>query len=321
MAFDLAGAFQGGAQGAGAGASFGPWGALAGGLIGGAAGGFLGGGDGGKAARELWGRQADKQEFWMQNALRWRVEDARRAGIHPLAAIGSPIQSAQVPSISVGDSGGGVGGALADMGQNLSRAASAFMSNDAKYETTLRTLQVERGELENQILVEQLKQLRAPGSPPDFPDVLGPTNRPYPPNSPVSVVPLGPPPAAQASGVTEVDPSKVFTHDPGRPGMQAGYNPESRWQRNELGGIDRMPGEAWQMDDPGAPGYVTWQLRNSILPALPFGQRALPSPPRKYEQPGQTGWQYKVGIGYIPVFRKPHWSDAFDQSYVPLERR
>lgn len=58
---------------------------------------------------------ADQQENQMKHGLQWRVEDAKRAGIHPLYALGANISSS--PIIPAGDVGGY--GGLADMGQNI----------------------------------------------------------------------------------------------------------------------------------------------------------------------------------------------------------
>lgn len=65
-----------------------------------------------------------------QNQVQWRVADAAKAGIHPLAALGmSPVSMSPV---SVGDPGGFIG----DIGQDIERAVTAGST------TTQRAAQV-----------------------------------------------------------------------------------------------------------------------------------------------------------------------------------
>lgn len=61
-----------------------------------------------------------------QNQIQWRVADAKKAGLHPLAALGvSPISG---PPSAVGGDTSGLGQGLSEMGQNLSRTIDAFQS-------------------------------------------------------------------------------------------------------------------------------------------------------------------------------------------------
>jgi len=64
--------------------------------------------------------QMDFQREFAQMGIRWRVADAKAAGIHPLYALGS--SGASAAPISVGDSYGPV---LAEAGQDISRAMMA----------------------------------------------------------------------------------------------------------------------------------------------------------------------------------------------------
>lgn len=64
------------------------------------------------------------QKKVLQNQVQWRVADAVKAGLHPLAALG--VNPASGPSVSVG--GSGIGAALSSMGQNIGRAAEAYLT-------------------------------------------------------------------------------------------------------------------------------------------------------------------------------------------------
>lgn len=87
--------------------------------------------------------QALQREF-AQHGVRWRVEDAKAAGLHPLYALHSGGASF-TPTVAMGaaQDTSGSGRALADMGQNLSRAMMA-QQTDAQREihvATLKTLE------------------------------------------------------------------------------------------------------------------------------------------------------------------------------------
>lgn len=61
------------------------------------------------------------QKEFAQHGIRWKVEDAQAAGVHPLFAL-SGMPASYSPAIPVGSP---VGEALSRMGQNLSRAVAA----------------------------------------------------------------------------------------------------------------------------------------------------------------------------------------------------
>lgn len=65
-------------------------------------------------------RQEKLQREFAQNSIRWRVADAKAAGLHPLYALTG--QGASYTPVSVQDS---LGPAISEAGQNVSRAISA----------------------------------------------------------------------------------------------------------------------------------------------------------------------------------------------------
>lgn len=66
---------------------------------------------------------ADLQREFAKNGIRWRVEDAKAAGLHPLFALGGAGATAS-PAMQVMTQEAGP--SYSQMGQNLSRAAQAF---------------------------------------------------------------------------------------------------------------------------------------------------------------------------------------------------
>lgn len=118
-------------------------------------GGMMGDGDDDSKTRERnWNRQfdrnADLQREFAQNGVRWRVEDAQRAGVHPMFALGINPSQATPQAIDFGVTGSGskknrMGDAIANAGQNISRAVAAQETVDERNERLMR-LEVLRSE-------------------------------------------------------------------------------------------------------------------------------------------------------------------------------
>lgn len=77
--------------------------------------------------RGLVRQQQDFQREVGQNTIKWRVDDAKRAGVHPLYALGAP----STPSypIQIGDH---TGPALQEMGQNIGGAVNRMLDSQAR---------------------------------------------------------------------------------------------------------------------------------------------------------------------------------------------
>lgn len=133
-------------------------------MLGGLLGGLLSGGLGllgaswqntaaDNAADEAW----DRQKKMLTNQIQWRVQDATKAGLHPLAALGiNPASGPAVANIGGGD----LGAPLAQMGQDVGDAISRFADPAEKTAASLAKLQLERGSLENDLLRQQIASQR-----------------------------------------------------------------------------------------------------------------------------------------------------------------
>jgi len=96
-------------------------------------------------------KQADLQKEFAQSGIQWKVQDAEKAGIHPLYALGA--QTTGYQPTAVGDLG------LPDAGQNIGRAIDSTRSNTARTEAlalTASQIQLEGLKLDNELKRAQL---------------------------------------------------------------------------------------------------------------------------------------------------------------------
>lgn len=122
------------------------------------------------AGLSAFGANKDRQmqEKFARSGIQWKVEDAEKAGVHPLFALGAQTHSfAPV----------GVGTAAAHLesaGQDIGRAVAAGQPEGirmADYTRKLQDLQLTRAGLENELLASQIAKIRQAGTPPAPPTV------------------------------------------------------------------------------------------------------------------------------------------------------
>lgn len=130
------------------------------------------GGDGGardrQAASESMARESMQlQKDFAQQGIRWRVADAKAAGIHPGLALGAQLSSPNpVTLFNDGGSGPSEGELVSQFGQSLHRAVDATRTPAEKVASRLSALQIERAELENDVLRARLATMgQQPGTP------------------------------------------------------------------------------------------------------------------------------------------------------------
>lgn len=91
------------------------------------------------------------QREFAQNSISWKVEDAKRAGVHPLAALGASGYQAS-PSFMSADVGSPVGNGIS---QGLSKVGQALDENAVK----MSELQLQNQELENMKLAKEVASM------------------------------------------------------------------------------------------------------------------------------------------------------------------
>lgn len=113
----------------------------AGGIIGGAigaVGSLLGGSQSSKDYAKYQQQQYEHQKEFAQNSIQWRVQDAKKAGIHPLYAMG------QTPGYQPSDSSG-----TQAYGEGISRASNYLANAMGQLDLQLKKEQIEGVKLEN----------------------------------------------------------------------------------------------------------------------------------------------------------------------------
>lgn len=132
---------------------------LLGGLL--SAGGAIGGAlINSSASRDINSKNADLQKEFAQNSIQWKIADAKKAGIHPLYALGAQGYSAS-PSYVGYDKGAGIRDGAAALGSGIANAGrdalSVYLkSKEAKYNSRLMDLDIAEKELQIKLLKQKL---------------------------------------------------------------------------------------------------------------------------------------------------------------------
>lgn len=106
-----------------------------------------------RAARKAADKNAALQREFAQTGIQWKVADARKAGLHPLYALGASTATA-TPVYSGGD----LGQRLADAGQDITNAALANQTTQEKADLGAFALARERAQLQNDLLRSQIAE-------------------------------------------------------------------------------------------------------------------------------------------------------------------
>lgn len=109
----------------------------------------------------------DMQMRAAQNAIQWRVRDAKKAGIHPIYALGA--SGAAMPAAI--NTFAPVAEGISEMGQNVGRALLANSSNEMRSDAMTK-LTIENMGLQNDLLRSQIGKINSAQLGPGVPAVL-----------------------------------------------------------------------------------------------------------------------------------------------------
>jgi hypothetical protein len=121
--------------------------------------------------RAHFGQSMEQQKEFAQNGIQWKVADAKKAGIHPLAALGAQTYNA-APALAGGSQAPQV---AAEMGQNIDRALLSMVRKEDRSAASQRAKEINRLEDEIKIieLNNRMKTLQGGGQlPPAVPNMV-----------------------------------------------------------------------------------------------------------------------------------------------------
>lgn len=195
----------------------------------------------------------------MKNQLQWKAEDAEKAGISKIFAMGAPVQSF---SSNVGNFD-----FLGNAGQNIGRAMETGQSNpQTNLSRTAQAIQIEGMQLDNDVKRAQLSSIlrtqSQPATPPGIPA----------PNT-VDFIP-GQGAGQTESGALKVE-TKIDTANPADPSATPGNTPEVMLTRTNTGGYSVALPPALQeaYESMGIIPTYQWNYRNIARPALDSSSR------------------------------------------------
>lgn len=235
-----------------------------------------------KAQEEANRNNAALQKDFAQNGLRWRMEDAKRAGIHPLAAIGANVQGGS-PSFQSTH----VGSPFETVGQNISRAINATRTAD---ERRLSALTIHSAELDNAIKLKQLEGMDSPPFPSNYNFFPGQGNS----GPGMGVGPLrGPGPV------------------PGAPYEEGSQMPDTTFMRTQTGLVPSIPQSSSESLEADYLGVIDWNIRNKLLPYFASAANAVGIKNKMYQPSaarlprGASGWRWSwMGREWQPTYEE-----------------
>lgn len=242
----------------------------------------------------------EHQKEFAQNGVRWRVADAKAAGLHPLAALGAQGASYS-PSAVIGDSPDF--SFLKDMGQGIGRAMDAKATQRERAEKEEKSNALFNEELKGKQLQNQETETRIQQMKWDMAmDAARNAERsartqqqvpPMPSLAPDGSLMPGQSNATSPGGI-ESKPAEIVINEPGRPGQERGSVTELGFTRTNDGGyVPVMSNDAKNRLDDDIIGSTLWHLRNSVPAMFDFDHTM---PPASWLPEGHE-WRYNTSKG------------------------
>lgn len=246
--------------------------------------GLFGGKKGGGVGADFYWHQLELQKQLAQNGIQWRVDDAKRAGIHPLFALGAQPMSIS-PVSAFNDSRDSSVDHFAAAGQDLSRALKATATDNDLLQNKMNLLSVERGELENELLRSQIAREKAALGPPVPASPAG-LGGDFPPEA-YGQLKIVPP-----SAHIEDKPQERVTSSPERPHSEPGAITDVGWVRTPTGVAPVPSKDAKERIEDQLIPEIMWSWRNNIVPMFSNSDRV--KPPFDMLPDGYNDWEWSM---------------------------
>lgn len=240
-------------------------------------------------------RNIELQKEFAQSGIQWKVQDAAKAGVHPLYALGASTTS--FAPVSVGTpSGSPMGEGIARMGQDLSRAVTSTSNATQRatsFSNAMSGLQLENQSLQNDYLRSQIARLKAQTGPP-LPTAGG---NPWTiPGQGDSIT------TGDLNQIIKSDPLKYTPTAPNSPSQEPAPQPDVGYGRT-LTGYAPIPGKEFKdrTEDMGPLPWI-WFMRNVLLPNVGLNH----NPPKNVPIGSDEEWYYHPYQEYR-VKKKGSW--------------
>lgn len=254
---------------------------------------------------EMARRNIQQQREFAQHGIRWKVEDAKAAGLHPLAALGAnthsfaPVSVGAVPDTAHADAMASFG---RDLGQGLERGINATRTQPERQQAMAALgqknmeLQVEHNQLQNDYLRSKIALMNSAPNPPlpsnsDMPLLTGQGN------------------SYKTGGyVTEV-PSEVTHAAPGHPSQQVGKVTDLGWAQTKTGLVPVPSKDVKERIEDQLIPETMWAIRNQVLPNV---SGAVDKPPKHLLPKGYDDWEWSyLRQEYQPVKGFKPWVQRY----------
>lgn len=213
------------------------------------------------------------QKEFAQSGIQWKVEDAKKAGVHPLYALG-----ANTHSFAPVSTGGDIGTGIAAAGQDISRAVNSTSDQSTRlnsFNTAIQKLSVDKMSLENDLLRSQIAKINA-------------TSTPAMPTAGQRYLIDGQGSTA-LPGLVETSPMARTASDPSGLHHEPGAITDIGYARTADGGYAPvMSHDVKQRLEEDLPGMLLWNIRNRLFPTV----GANSSPPKVPVPEGYDRWMY-----------------------------
>lgn len=234
-----------------------------------------------------------QQEF-AQNGVQWRVDDAKAAGLHPLAALGAQLASSSPIAISGTSPSGSVpqaptassnftpaqadtsvGSAMSNFGQDLSRSISAVATEwerQKEVANAASALSLENQALQNKLLASQVAKARGASIGPPMPStrttymIAGQGNSP--------------------SKLVSTEANKRNATAVGVPHLEPYDFADTGFSRTATGWAPQMSETVKERTEDDILAEIPWHVRNRILPQSLGGT----GPPAHVKLPPGSKW-------------------------------
>lgn len=226
--------------------------------------------------------QIAAQKEFAKNGIRWRVEDANKAGVHPLFALGANTHSFS----PIGVGGSPLAEGISQAGQNIGRAISAKgTSVERAFNARMMELQLQRGELENQMLASQIARQNSPAQMP--PALPMPAADRFLIDGQAQTTPM-PIPERFGGPLIQNVPLERIRSDPDNLHAEPGAITDVGWARTADGGYAPVPSYdvKQRIEDTWLP-EIAWAMRNLAGPNISASYNRPP-----FKAPDGKHWQW-----------------------------